>query len=497
MGFIDDKDNIVKQIGLFEVLGDLPNNKLISNIDSVKSTSKNLLPFLLDLLSVACKDKDKLPNVKDRAKCDLIRIFIEILTEFFPVFMRIIKQSIIEGIKAGLLCPADFKIPNPTPSVTLKPNEFDFNKLTSLDPNIFPASLFFGDPDKDLNVFLSNLLQGGLGNTGSWKNILDFEVVEYTINNGLSTVTDIGLKVDINPSYSGKEYDTFLKDFMNGIEIFNFNNFIPNLMEEFNGSISSLLSNSNPSLGLDIDSATNKEKTSKMVEKILDTDPCDLTFKLDDNFFEFNSDELLEIEKNAQNRLNGTKLVDYSCEPIFIGSGVFLEGEINEIKNRLENNPNEAKLIIKEYTETVLNRLSGGGSIGFGDDVKKSISFELSLALPKLGTSVIFMPKIMVLYQISKKLVTNTVSDYENSFDFAKANRVFFDYVTRETGAALLEIIYNKIKQEILRFVGDLVKQLVVEAVTKKLNQIKSLTGRFDVKSGLKSLNVPDVSNLF
>lgn len=497
MGFIDDKDNIVKQIGLFEVLGDLPNSKLISNIDSVKSTSKNLLPFLLDLLSITCKDKPGSSKLTDRTKCDLIRIFTEILTDFFPVFMRIIKQAIIEGMKAGLLCPADFKIPNTQLSVDLKPNEFDFNKLTSLDPNIFPASLFFGSPEKDLNVFLSNLLQGGVGSTNTWKNILDFEVIDYTINNGLSTTTDVGLRVSINQSYSGKEYDVFLKDFMNGIEIFNFNNFIPNLMEEFNGTISSLLSSNNLSLGLDIDSATNKEKTSTMVEKILDTDPCDLTFKLDDNFFEFNSDELLEIEKNAQNRLTGTKVIDYSCEPILVGSGAIVEEELNTIKERIENNPNEAKLIIRDYTQTVLNRLSGNGSIGFGDDVKKSLSFELSLALPKLGANVIFTPKIMVLYQVSKKLVTNVTSDYENSFDFAKANRVFFDYVVRETGAALLEVVYNRIKEEILRFVGNLVAQLLTEAINKKLNQIKSLTGRFDIKSGLSSLNVPDTSNLF
>ncbi len=42
MGFIEDKNNIVQQINLQEVLGDLPNNKLISNIASVKSTSFNL-----------------------------------------------------------------------------------------------------------------------------------------------------------------------------------------------------------------------------------------------------------------------------------------------------------------------------------------------------------------------------------------------------------------------------------------------------------------------
>ena len=497
MGFIDDKNNIVQQVGLFEVLGDLPNNKLISNIDSVKSSSKNLMPFLLDLLSITCKDKKNIPNLKDRAKCDLIRIFTEILVDFFPIFMRILKEAIIKGIKAGLLCPADFKIPNILPTIELKPNEFDFNKLTTLDPNAFPASLFFGDPDKDLNVFLANLLQGGVGNTGVWKNILDFEVVEYTINNGLTTVTDVGLKVTINNSYSGKEFDTFLKDFMNGIEIFSADNFIPNLMEQFNGSISSLLNNVNPALGLDIESATAKEKTDMMVEKILDTDPCETTYNLNDNFFEFDSDELLDIEKNAQNRVNGGKIIDYSCEPLLITTNTLNETAINNLKESINNNPNSTKLVMREYTQTVLNDLSGGGVIGFGDDVKKSLSFELSLALPKLGTNVVFMPKIMVLYQIAKKLVTNDVADYNNSFDFSRANRVFFEYVVRESGAALLKVIFDQIKEEILKIVADLVSQLVKEAANKKIKQLRSLTGGFDIKSGLSVINTPDISNLF
>jgi hypothetical protein len=495
MGFIDDKNNIVQQVGLFEVLGDLPTNKLISNIDSVKSSSKNLMPFLLDLLSITCKDKKNLPNIGDRAKCDLIRIFTEILVDFFPIFMRILKESIIKGIKAGLLCPADFKIPNTLPTVDLKPNEFDFNKLTTLNPNTFPSSLFFGDPDKDLNVFLANLMQGGVGNTGVWKNILDFEVVEYTIDNGLTTATDVGLRATINNSFSGKEYDTFLKDFMDNTEIFSSDNFIPSLMEQFNGSTSSLLGDIG---GLDIESSTAKEKTDKMVEKILDTDPCDQSYNLNDNFFVFDSDELLSIEKNAQNRLNGTKILDYSCEPLLVAtSDAINENRINNIKEDINNNPNNAKLVMREYTQEVLSSLSGGDSLGFGDDVKKSLSFELSMALPKLGSSVIFMPKIMVLYQVTKKLITNDVADYSNSFDFTKANRVFFEYVVRESGAALLKVIFDQVKEEVLKIITNLVAELVKESVNKKIKQLRSLTGGFDIKSGLSVINTPDISKLF
>jgi len=496
MGFIDDKNNIVQQISLTEVLGDLPKNKLVSNIDSVKSKSFNLIPYLLDLLGIVCKDNKMNPKLKDRAKCDLIRILTEILVDFFPVLMRILKEGIIKGIKAGLLCPADFKIPSTTiSSVELKSSEFDLNKLTTLEPDTFPASLFFGEPNKDLNVFLANLIQGGVGNTGNWFNILDFEVINYTTPSG---VTDIGLKASIDSAYNGKEFDTFLKDFMNSTELFNFENFIPNLMEQFNGAISGLMDSS---IGnLTINSSTDKEKVDSMVEKILETDPCEQSFILDNSFFEFDSDELLEIERKAQNRLSGVKVINYSCQPTVIKSdGIINQGEIDNVKESISNNPNSANLVTKQLAESVISNLAGqvAGTDDDQENTKKSLSFELALALPKLSTSIIFTPKIMVLFQISKKMVTNTVDEYSGptpNFDFAKANTVFFEYVVRESSAALLEIIYDQIKEEILKVVINLIVSLIKEAINKKLNQLRSLTGGYDITSGLSAVSVPDIS---
>ncbi len=518
MGFIEDKNNIVQQLNLTEVLGDLPDNKLISNIPSVKSPSKNLIPFLLDLLSQTCKDKEKLPELSDRVKCNLVRIVLEILVEFFPEFMRILKEGIVKGIKAALSCPASFIIPSPTPTVTLKSNEFDANKLTSMDPTKFPGSLFFGDPDNDLNIFLSDLIADGVGSTGIWKGIMDFEVVDYPVTSGGITTSTIGLKSTVNSSYSGKEYDVFLVDFINSIELFNFKNFVPNLMEEFNGAISSSLPNITPpnisgsadfdgGLNLSLEQATSKEKINTMVEKILSTDPCEQNFNLNDSFFEFNSDELLEIEKNAQNRVLGVKMVNYGCEPTLIDNDSLIKNfsgnEFNEITN---DSTQKSKLVVKELTENVISSMANqsvngaqnsnstrsslnlDANIDLDFNLNKAISFDLALALPKLGASIIFSPKIMVLFQVSKKLITNTISSWGNNFDFAIANRVFFEYVVRESGAAFLKILYEKIKKEIIIIVTKLAADLVKELINKKLEIIKSLTGGFDEASGLSAL---------
>jgi hypothetical protein len=516
MGFIDDKNNIVQQLNLTEVLGDLPENKLISNIASVRSSSKNLIPFLLDLLGQTCRDKKNLPNLKDRLKCDLIRIVIEILVEFFPELMRILKEGIVKGIKAALLCPASFKIPNPAPTLELKPSEFDTTKLMALDPNGFPGNLFFGDAENDLNIFLANLIQSGVGSSGVWKNIMDFEVIDYPITTGLNTTNTLGIRATINSSYIGQEYDVFLKDYINSIELFNFKNFIPNLMEELNGMLSSFLANSDLNVNggfsgnfkIGLNEAIAKERVNKMIEKILDTDPCDQTFKLNDSFFEFDSDELLEIEKNAQNRVAGQKMVNYSCEPTLINNNGF-DRILEDFSTNLaqsSGSTESAKLVTREFTESVINNLSnqatgepndspeGRGRISVDANINKAISYELTLALPKLSTSVIFTPKITVLLQTSKKLITNTFEEWGDNFVFAVANKVFFEYVVRESGAALLKIIFEQIKEEIQKIVAELALGLIKESVDKRIKQIKSLTGGYNVGSGLSAIGLPDTS---
>lgn len=485
MGFIDDKNNLVQQLSLFEVLGDLPDNKLVSNIESVKSKSNNLIPYLLDLLGMVCKDNTKFPKKSDRLKCDLVRILTEILVDFFPVLMEILKNGIAKGLKAGLLCPGDFKLPSSSLSINLKPDEFDIGRLTTLDKTQFPASLLFGDSGEDLNGLISDVVQGGNGTISTWKNIMEFENVDIPLGNNASTM---GLKVSLNPQYVGKEFDVFLKDFLNSTQLFSKENFVPNLVNQFQGTIDSLL---NQQIGtLSMDSVTDKEKVDKMIDKILDVDPCSQDFLFDNSFFEFSSDDLLDIEKKSGDRLNGVKIVNYSCTPTVVDSYSSRESLLGF---NLNDEPMSEK-VLKENTFSLISNLANNIDQDDEDSVKKSLSFELAMALPKLSSNIIFSPKIKVLTQFSKNLVTGSIDTGNTNFDFAKANKVFFEYVVRESSAALLEILFNQIKEEIMKKVAALVAKLVAELMTKKLSQIRSLTGRFDVKSGLSAINVPDVS---
>ncbi len=91
-------------------------------------------------------------------------------------------------------------------------------------------------------------------------------------------------------------------------------------------------------------------------------------------------------------------------------------------------------------------------------------------------------------------MITNTVEGFKDNFDFAVANRVFFEFVVRESAAALLEVLFNQAKEEILKIVACIVAVLVKEAVNKKLAILKSLTGGFNRLSGIIPISENNIS---
>jgi hypothetical protein len=357
-------------------------------------------------------------------------------------------------------------------------DEVDFSKLMKVDATSFPGNLLFGDPETDLNLFLANLLQ--VGGTDTWKNLLDFS---YNQN------TEV-LDVSVNSSYVGKSFDTFLFDYINSIELINFDNLLPNLMNQLYGSIDASLPN------FDIETSIDKEKVDAMIDKILETDPCEETFTFDNSFFTFSNDELLSIEKKANNRRSGSVLVDYSCVPYI--SSIDTSTLVDMAKD-LETSPKaDAKKITEQYIETISLSAIADPSPATPSEIesqKKSFSVKMTASLPKMFTDVVFTPKIVVLYQVAQKMITNTITPIGGKIDFAAANKVFFEFVVRESMAALLEILFNQIKEEIMKLVVSLTTKLIKEAADKRIKQLLSLVGGSSITAGISLIPVPDVSD--
>lgn len=517
MGFIDDKKEIVESVALYQTLGDLPKTKSVSSLRSVNSKSKNLIPFLLDILSLTCKDDSRVslpqpaPNILNDtttqisqvlpSKCEAKKILLDILTEFFPKLIEIIKKAIIKAIKAGLACKTNFKLPGapptyfgqlPTPGqipgidavkIKIPIKNVDFNGLTKVNPNSGAGSTLYGkSPNKDFNWFLNNAIQSN-GTTSNWKGIINLR----------KTPNQEELEISMDRNYAhnngnGISFDNFLGDYVNSLDLISKENLVAKLGDRLTGSITSRL-NPPPSL----DKLIAQEKINRVLDKIIDGSADKKEYKLEDNYFDFSDDELLEIEDICNQKINGSINLDLGCgfSPVNLNVDTFLPN-FNEIRNNPKSN-----LVLQNVIDSVNNDLAKNIPAESSSTVKNTLNTEFIKEIPKVLTEIVLEPKIVVLYQLASKLVNgplpnvgqqnidvptiatptvtvNPTITVENSFDFVKATKVFFEIVTKESLAALLEIVYKKVKEVVIVLIAKQVIAIVKEQVKLRILAIKS-----------------------
>tara|TARA_R110001599_G_scaffold23120_3_gene85065 strand:- start:41163 stop:42740 length:1578 start_codon:yes stop_codon:yes gene_type:complete len=497
MGDIEKKGEVEKEIGIFKTINDLPDSKAANSFRDIKSSKKNILPYLLTMLSTACEDssrdlqavpptpdeegdsKFKVPTFTaappsgvllqatkgNKVKCNLIRILIEILIEFLPELIRIIKEAVVVAIREALSCGSDFQIPVATTQI-VDIETIDHKGILKSNPDSnLLGGIFFGG-ENDFNRWLYNTMQTpGLTNTWEGPN---GPLMDVTYIPPSQIMFQISSNYDEN---SGKTYNDFISDYMASIELFNQKIVLGNLMNSF---FSNVTSNLNPSL----EQVMDDEKTDAIMEKILNTDPCQEEQVYDDSFFKFSNEELLEMENNAIYKRSGVVPLDLGCG-IFTfdlredtaGIGEKLN-ELDELNN--QNNPQKVEKNIKNQINLLQDSL-GNASPSNAESIKRKFEMDAILSLPKVMCKAsILTPKILGVYNFSNYIVNNSTSTERTSYDWAKSNTVFFEYVLRESLAVLVKIVFNKLKAELMRLIAKVVQKLIKSIAKKKLKILAS-----------------------
>lgn len=465
MGFQNDKSEVFEQMGVFNVIAGLPKTKTFNSMESITSKSRNLLPFLLDLLSSSCLDNAK--TLKDKARCEAGRILIEILTEFLPVLIKIIKEGVVQGIKAGLACGTDFTIPNPTPELTTTIDKLDLNDMMKMDPN-GPAGLLFGDPNRDFNKFLYERIENQ--DSLPWQDKNGSDLLDVTYNQPTpSTNNQPTITLKISNNRANSSFHDFLVDYINSVELFSIKNVMGNIMDMTFGMISQA-----NNIGVDV--LISQSKMDSSVEKILDVDVCVDKVKLDDSFFDFGNEELERLEREAGYKSRGVNVVDLGCGLVEVEVSRDI---LDNLKNLdTANTPKKVKNILEQTLESTGTAITQSGNETDGPTMKLNFQTNAVLSFPKVLTRMVITPKIVSLYQISHQTVNDIVLDVSSGYDFSKAARTFFDFVVREAAGALLEIIFNKIKKELIALITRVVTKIIKEKIQLYIGSIAGIYGQ-------------------
>lgn len=538
MGFIDDKAQTINNVALYEVLNGLPRTRATSSLDSVRSKSKNLLPYLIDLLSVTCKDNSKKPNqtegnernpnFKDRARCEAVRILTDILIEFFPALIRILKDALMAAIKAGLACSANFTIPNfqngvinGPGAIKIKANikNIDLSGQLKIDPITEIGSTFYGkNPTEDLNFFLANLIKTG-GST-SWPQgapIFDFnydktsQEIEFGLNTnyiksgGLSNIN----ANNININTPNVNFDTFIKDTVDTFGSMDREQFMAKIMNKLTNTLKANL----PEIKSSLEQLISEEKLDKLQDKINNSDPCKEDFVIDNSYFTFNNDDLLEIENRANEKTKGYVTLDLGCGfvPVTVPPTTVVN-VFNDIRNAP---PSGVKVVIENSLNTLNNSLTSNVNPVDKQTAQLALNAKILDLIPKILTETIMEPKVVMLYQLASRLVNGPLDPtvpavgvttptppnldigapikVTNTFDYAKATSTFFTFVARESLAALLEIIFRRVKVEIVKLVTAATLKILKERLKLKLKALDFLIGTA-ITGVLTSIPTPDTS---
>jgi hypothetical protein len=124
---------------------------------------------------------------------------------------------------------------------------------------------------------------------------------------------------------------------------------------------------------------------------------------------------------------------------------------------------------------------------------KESLNFKLINDFPKVLTNVGLEPKIVTLYQISSKTINDVTVKSTNGFDYAKATKVFFEFISRESLAALIEIIFKQVKHELIKLVAEIGVKIVKEQAKIKIKAIASIVTGV-VEGVIVSIPTPNTS---
>lgn len=513
MSFTGDKREVLNLINTYDVLGELPDISRLRDdaINSVKSKSKNLLPYMLDLLKLLSppknyfKEKLNLGNGNDfnnnlnsflNNESNGNRFNLEtIIPQSGPIgelldeilgdtdrLNRVLKEGLVLGIKSGFVCGVDFKIPSPSPEITVGLNKIDYTKLLTIDRNGI-GGMYFGPSSRDFNTFLYDTVKNK-ETDNIWLDINGEPVIEvsYTLENGESKI-----KLKIPDSRVDTNFFDWLNDYINSTEILNYKSLITEISEFKSGIVSNL-----NNIGSDI--ILDKLLFDSSIGKIYDTGGEEIISvqSQDDSFFEFSNEELSFMESRSVDLSRGVTTIDLGCGLVEVPFDV---NDLTPILNLGDDvTPQKRNEVVNN---TITSLATTSSSLANPNDVSSGVNNYLDsliIDLPKIINRFIITPKVVGIIQLVSKTINNKVIEVTSSYDFSKALKTFVRYVSLRILGIIIEFLFNKIKELIIKKIRDIVLTIIKEKLTTYINSIKgTIQSRTStLSSGLES-NLTDL----
>jgi hypothetical protein len=303
--------------------------------------------------------------------------------------------------------------------------------------------------------------------------------IKYYENHPVDNTTGPWYEVDLKNRNNPLKVGEFMVDYYDTIRISEDTDIIASIMESLSGSISmkinagtSQVENASKYelilariLGLCFDSRGNEIDTSG-ISKIAELDG------IDDSFFEFTDIDLRNIDTRTQNIRKGVIQFE-DCDnidlPVNFNEIIGALGQLNFYEgSEFENAANN-------ITDVLANNPAWIG-VGINIDPQVVVDTNFIKLITNGMISALITPKMILPIIVMYKALGNTLADNIKSFvDFAKIFKQFFINLVSKVGAIFVEELYKLIKEDILKLVQQVIRDIAKEKIVKKYAMILKL----------------------
>jgi hypothetical protein len=303
--------------------------------------------------------------------------------------------------------------------------------------------------------------------------------IKYYENHPVDNTTGPWYEVDLKNRNNPLKVGEFMVDYYDTIRMSEDTDIIASIMESLSGSISmkinagtSQVENASKYelilariLGLCFDSRGNEIDTSG-ISKIAELDG------IDDSFFEFTDIDLRNIDTRTQNIRKGVIQFE-DCDnidlPVNFNEIIGALGQLNFYEgSEFENAANN-------ITDVLANNPAWIG-VGINIDPQVVVDTNFIKLITNGMISALITPKMILPIIVMYKALGNTLADNIKSFvDFAKIFKQFFINLVSKVGAIFVEELYKLIKEDILKLVQQVIRDIAKEKIVKKYAMILKL----------------------
>lgn len=433
MGIIDNKRNVFSQIGALTSIKDnqnVPNPK--DSISSINN-SKEIVPFLLDLL-VVMVGSEKLKSTVGELMTTFVR-------NVEPKLKAELKNQTID-FNSDQQLPASFN----GSGVPVPAGDIDTYGKLKTDPASQEGGLLYNDNPNDFDV-KSRSAQVNAGTD------VTFNTTKINFN---TTSNEFRYK----PTNPSQTIGDFTNDYIDSLTIINEKEFSSTVINKIFGTIDTNQNKTQNQLVLEA-------KLDKSINKLID----------EEESIEISDDELRQIEQDAQKRLEGIQDVDVGCGVLI--NTVTLDSLENMVSITTgSSDPLTVGNAYLDLVESGFDPEDENQAKEDGETIKDGFFKRLiNTIVNVLVSAVISPPQIRALFAMTSAFKNNGVPDIGDPIDDLVKKRKLADCLAKQAKATINEFLFELIKNEMMNLIIPVSKLIIKEKINQYLQILRSLIG--------------------